>query len=138
MSEFSERVKDQVDQIDSSVDQVVTASRGLYVKLKEESNKQFDELVKVGKEQADAEESFMEQLKKDIKAPFDDVKSSLDQVKTASVGLIVKAVNSGEQLFDELVKLGNSKLEESKAKKKFEVVKDSMEEAQEKVAATVS
>lgn len=138
MSEFSERVKDQVDQINSSVDQVVTASRGLYVKLKEESNKQFDELVKVGKEQADAEESFMEQLKKDIKAPFDDVKSSLDQVKTASVGLIVKAVNSGEQLFDELVKLGNSKLEESKAKKKFEVVKDSMEEAQEKVAATVS
>ena len=138
MSEFSERVKDQVDQINSSVDQVVTASRGLYVKLKEESNKQFDELVKVGKEQADAEESFMEQLKKDIEAPFDDVKSSLDQVKTASVGLIVKAVNSGEQLFDELVKLGNSKLEESKAKKKFEVVKDSMEEAQEKVAATVS
>ncbi len=138
MSEFSERVKDQVEQINSSVDQVITASRGLYVKLKEESNKQFDELVKTGKEQADAEESFMEQLKKDVMAPFEDVKSSLDQVKTAYVGLIVKAVNSGEQFFDELVTLGNSKLEETKAKKKLEIVKDSVEEVEEKVAATVS
>lgn len=138
MSEFSDRVKDQVEQINTSVDQVVTASRGLYVKIKEESNKQFDELVKTGKEQAEAEETFMEQLKKDITAPFDDVKSSLEQVKSAYVGLMVKAINRGEQFFDELVKVGNEKLAENKVKNTLEVVKETAEEAEEKVVASVS
>ena len=59
-----------------------------------------------------AEESFLEQLKKDVTAPFDDVKSSLDQLKNASVGLVIKARNSGESYFEELVELGHSKVDE--------------------------
>ncbi|RLT99975.1 MAG: hypothetical protein D9N11_13555 [Ketobacter sp.] len=112
MSEFSDRVKAQMDQFNSSVEQFINASRGLYVKIKEESNKQFDELVKAGEAQLQAEESFLDQLKKDIVTPFEDVKSTLDQLKNASVGLVVKARNSGESYFDELVELGNSKVEE--------------------------
>ena len=112
MSEFSDRVKAQMDQFNSSVEQFINASRGLYVKIKEESNKQFDELVKAGEAQLQAEESFLEQLKKDIVTPFEDVKSTLDQLKNASVGLVVKARNSGESYFDELVELGNSKVQE--------------------------
>ena len=112
MSEFSDRVKTQMDQFNSSVEQFINASRGLYVKIKEESNKQFDELVKAGEAQLQAEESFLEQLKKDIVTPFEDVKSTLDQLKNASVGLVVKARNSGESYFDELVELGNSKVQE--------------------------
>ena len=112
MSEFSDRVKTQMEQFNSSVEQFINASRGLYVKIKEESNKQFDELVKAGEAQLQAEESFLEQLKKDIVTPFEDVKSTLDQLKNASVGLVVKARNSGESYFDELVELGNSKVQE--------------------------
>jgi transcriptional regulator of heat shock response len=112
MSEFSDRVKAQMDQFNSSVEQFLNASRGLYVKIKEESNKQVDELVKAGEAQLQAEESFLEQLKKDIATPFEDVKSTLDQLKNASVGLVVKARKGGENYFDELVELGNSKVEE--------------------------
>lgn len=111
MSEFSDRVKAQLDQFNSSVDQVINASRGLYVKIKEESNKQFDELVKAGKQQQ-AEESFIAQIKKDLSNPFEDVKGTLDQLKNASVGFAVKARKSTESYFDELVALGTSTVEE--------------------------
>jgi hypothetical protein len=111
MSEFSDRVKAQMEQFNSSVDQLVNASRGFYTKVKEEGNKQFEVLVKAGEEQLQAEESFLEQLKNDITAPFDDVKGTLNQLKSASVGLVVKARSSGESYFDELVTLGSSKVE---------------------------
>jgi len=111
MSEFSDRVKEQLDQFNKSIDQIINASRGLYIKIKEEGNKQFDELVKTGEAQKTAEESLLEQLKKDISQPFDDVKGSLTQIKSASLGLVLKARESGEQYFNELVELGASKEE---------------------------
>ncbi|HEX4939278.1 MAG TPA: hypothetical protein VFX11_11430, partial [Candidatus Kapabacteria bacterium] len=64
MSEFSDRVKGQLEQFNNSIDQIINASRGLYFKIKEESNKQFDELVKTGEAQKTAEESLLTQLKK--------------------------------------------------------------------------
>ena len=134
MSEFSDRVKTQMDQFNSSVEQFINASRGLYVKIKEESNKQFDELVKAGEAQLQAEESFLDQLKKDIVTPFEDVKSTLDQLKNASVGLVVKARNSGESYFDELVELGNSKVEEVTAAAK-EATAEIKKEVTKKVKA---
>ena len=134
MSEFSDRVKAQMDQFNSSVEQFINASRGLYVKIKEESNKQFDELVKAGEAQLQAEESFLDQLKKDIVTPFEDVKSTLDQLKNASVGLVVKARNSGESYFDELVELGNSKVEEVTAAAK-EATAEIKKEVTKKVKA---
>lgn len=109
MSEFSDRVKGQLDQFNSSIDQIINASRGLYLKIKEESNKQFDELVKAGEAQKTADEPLLIQLKKDITTPFEDVKGSLEQLKSASLGLVVKARGAGEQYFNELVELGSSK-----------------------------
>jgi len=135
MSEFSDRVKDQVEQFNSSVDQIVNAYRGLYTKIKEESNKQFEELVKTGEQQLSAEESFLAQLKKDITTPFDDVKGSLDQIKNAYVGLVVKARNSGEQYFDELVELGSSKLTELKSEIKDEIEEVKKPKASKKLEA---
>lgn len=121
MSEFSDRVKGQVEQFNSSVDQIINASRGLYTKIKEESNKQFEELVKTGEQQMSAEESFLAQLKKDVMTPFEDVKGSLGQIKSAYVGFVVKARNTGEQYFDELVELGTSKMDELKSEIKEEI-----------------
>jgi len=109
MSEFSDRVKGQLEQFNNSIDQIINASRGLYFKIKEESNKQFDELVKTGEAQKTAEESLLTQLKKDITSPFEDVKGSLEQLKSASLGLVVKAREAGEQYFNELVERGSHK-----------------------------
>lgn len=109
MSEFSDRIKEQLEQFNSSIDQVINASRGLYIKIKEESNKQFDELVKTGEAQKASEASLLEQLRKDITTPFEDVKGSLNQLRSASVGLVVKGREAGEQYFNELVELGSKK-----------------------------
>lgn len=109
MSEFADRIKGQLEQFNNSIDQIINASRGLYLKIREEGNKQFDELVKTGEAQQTSEESLLNQLKKDIATPFEDVKSSLDQLKHASVGLVVKARDAGEQYFNELVELGTSR-----------------------------
>lgn len=109
MSEFSDRVKEQLELFNSSIDQVINASRGLYIKIKEESNKQFDELVKAGEAQKAADDSLLDQLRKDITHPFEDVKGSLEQIKSASLGLAFKAREAGEQYFNELVKLGTNK-----------------------------
>ena len=106
MSDFSDRIKEQLEQFNSSIDQVINASRGLYAKIKEGSNKQFDELVKAGEAQKSAEQSLLEQLRKDITSPFEDVKGSLHQLRSASVGLVVKSRTAGEQYFNELVELG--------------------------------
>ena len=109
MSEFSDRVKEQLELFNSSIDQVINASRGLYIKIREESNKQFDELVKTGEAQKTADDSLLDQLRKDITHPFEDVKGSLEQIKSASLGLVFKAREAGEQYFNELVKLGTDK-----------------------------
>ncbi len=111
MSEFSDRIKEQLEQFSSSVDQIINASRGLYIKLKEESNKQFDELVKAGEAQQASEESLLVLLRKDIASPFDDVKGSLTQLRSASLGFIFKTREAGEQYFNELVELGTPKEE---------------------------
>ena len=111
MSEFSDRIKEQLEQFNSSVDQVINASRGLYIKIKEESNKQFDELVKTGEAQKSADANLLDQLRKDITSPFEDVKGSLNQLRSASLGLLVKTREAGEQYFNELVELGTPKEE---------------------------
>lgn len=107
MSEIANRMKEQLEQFTSSIDQIINASRGLYLKIRKESNKQFEELVKAGESQT-AEASLLEQLRKDITSPFEDVKGSLGQLRHASVGLVVKVRESGEQYFNELVELGTS------------------------------
>ncbi len=111
MSEITDRVKEQLEQLNSSADQILSASRGLYVKIKEESNKQFEELVKTGEAQTSEDKPLIEVIKTDFMAPFSDIKSTLAQLKSASLGLVVKARQSGETLFSELVELGSKQVQ---------------------------
>lgn len=113
MSEISDRVKEQLEQFNSKLEQVVTASRGLYLKVKEESNKQFKELVEAG--QTQDTDAFLSQLRKDVTTPFEDVKSSIEQLKNASFGLLIKARENSDKVFTELVELGQTKKSEEVA-----------------------
>lgn len=106
MTELKDRVKDQLDQFNSSIEQLVNASKGLYLKAVEEGNKQFQDLVDTGVAQSESGEDLLEQIRSDVTGPFEDVKSSIEQIKNASVGLVVKARSSGEEYFNELVELG--------------------------------
>ncbi len=106
MTEITDRVKEQLDQFNNTIDQLVSASRGLYLRIKEEGNKQFNELVEAGQSQ-DTEE-LLKEIREDVTEPFEDVKGTLEQLKKASIGLIVKARESGDKYFHELVELGQS------------------------------
>ncbi len=110
MTEIQDRVKEQLEQFNTTLDQVVNASRGLYLLIKEESNKQFSELVEAGEAQkaaeADGADSLISQLTKDVSGQFDDVKGSFSNLRNASLGFIAKALESSEQTFNELVEKG--------------------------------
>lgn len=106
MTELKDRVKDQLDQFNSSIEQLVSASKGLYLKAVEEGNKQFKDLVDTGVAQSESGEDLLAQIRSDVTGPFEDVKGSLEQIKNASLGLVVKARTSGEEYFNELVELG--------------------------------
>lgn len=111
MTELKDRVKDQLDQFNSSIDQLVSASKGLYLKAVEEGNKQFKELVDAGVAQSESGEDLLAQIRNDVTGPFEDLKGSLEQIKNASLGLVVKARTSGEGYFNELVELGQKEEE---------------------------
>lgn len=113
MTEITDRVKEQLETFNSTIEQLVNASRGLYVKVREESNKQFKELVATG-ETKDTD-TLLQELRSDVTGPFEDVKGSLGQLKNASVGLILRARESGDKYFSELVELGQSKTETAPA-----------------------
>ena len=89
MTEISDRVKEQLEQFNTTLDQVINASRGLYLLIKEESNKQFSGLVEAGEAQkaaeADGAESLLAQLTKDVSGQFDDVKGSISSIRSASL-----------------------------------------------------
>lgn len=105
MTEITDRVKEQLEQFNSGIEQLVSASRGLYVLVRDESNKQFKELVTAG--EGKTTEEVLQELRSGVSGPFEDVKGSLEQLKTASLGLIAKARESGDKYFNELVELGS-------------------------------
>lgn len=109
MTELKDRFKDQLEQFESTIDQLVSASKGLYLKAKEEGNKQFQVWVDAGAAQNESGANFLEQVRADVTGPFEDVKGSLEQLKNASLGLVIKARDTGESYFNELVELGQSK-----------------------------
>ncbi len=113
MSEISDRLKEQLEQVNATLEQIATASKGLYLKVKEEGNKQFKELIEAG--QTQDTEAFLSQLKKDVTTPFEDVKTSIEQLKSASLGLLVKARSNSDKVFTELVELGQTKKTEEVA-----------------------
>ena len=79
MNEISGIVKEQLEQFNTTLEQVINASRGLYLKVKEEGNKQLKDLIEAG--QAQEPEAFLSQLRKDVATPFEDVKGSIEQLK---------------------------------------------------------
>lgn len=111
MNEISGLVKEQLEQFNATLEQVINASRGLYLKVKEEGNKQIKGLIEVGQTQDG--DAFLSQLKKDVATPFEDVKGSIEQIKNASFGLLVKARESSDKVFTELVELGQKKEEKA-------------------------
>ena len=113
MTELKDRFKDQLEQFEATIEQLVSASKGLYLKAKEEGNKQFKGLVDAGAAQAESGANFLEQLRADVTGPFEDVKGSLEQLKNASLGLVIKARDTGESYFNELVSLGQTKEEKA-------------------------
>lgn len=109
MTELKDRFKPQLEQFEATIEQLVSASKGLYLKAKEEGNKQFKGLVDAGAAQTESGANFLEQLRADVTGPFEDVKGSLEQLKNASLGLVIKARDTGESYFNELVELGQTK-----------------------------
>jgi len=110
MSEITDRIKEQFEELSGKVEQAVSAARGLVVKVKEDANSRFDELVAAGEAQAAAEaegqDTIIEQIKTEVKEQLEDVKGSFDQLKSASLGLAVKAKEESNKYFNELVELG--------------------------------
>lgn len=108
MSDLSDKVKDQVEQL-------VKASRGLAIKLKEESNKQYQELVELGEKSQDDEDKLVIQFRKFLEESFKDIKGSSKQVRLASLGLATRVRDNSESIFNELVELGTPEEKEEEA-----------------------
>lgn len=101
MSEFSDKIKDQLEKANEQFEKVLTAGRGLLVKVREESDKQYKELVQLG--ETKGEENLLDEYKSFV---TESIKA--EQLKLASVGLFTKVKSDGESFFNELVELGKS------------------------------
>ena len=106
MSELKEKVKEQLDQVNDSLEQFTKAGRGLVVKLSQESSKQFDGLVKAGEAQEEEGKGLVEQVRESFEGQFSDVKGSVHQLRLAALGLFTKARQNSGKYFNELVELG--------------------------------
>ena len=98
------KVKEQLEYVSDSFNQVVSAGRGLYFKLSETGAKQFEELVKVGESKRDAGETLTNHLRESLQEI--DAKNSAVQLKLAALGLINKTLETGERIFTDMVKYG--------------------------------
>ena len=113
MSQFAEKVRNQVS---DSLEQLTKAGRGLVARVTEQSNKQFQLLVKTGEAQKKAGKTLADQLKESLEDR--DLKASIDQLRLAALGLFTKTKTSGEKYFNELVKLGETQATPLKNKAK--------------------
>ena len=111
MSEFSDQLKNQLEQAGEAFEQILTASRGLAVKAREQGNKTFQEWVALGEAQLEAEangeEPLINQIGQSIKGQLEDLNHSAEQIKVASLGLVLKAKEQSNKVFSELVEAGN-------------------------------
>ena len=96
----TDKIKDQMENMNESLSQLVCASKGLMLKITETSNKQFNELVKAGEGK-----TFTTEIKSAL-PKISDAKTSIKQLKSASIGLISKSKEIGSRYFNELIKEG--------------------------------
>lgn len=100
---WSEKLNDQYRQINRSLEKVNKAGKGLFIRIKDTSTKQFNELVKTG-EKTDSD--LLDQVKETVRQPFTDIRGSVNKAKFASLGLLVKVRENGNRYFDQLVTEG--------------------------------
>ena len=114
MSELTDRIKSQLEQANEAVEQVKTASRGLVVKAIDRSTKAFRELIELGEAQLEAEanggDSLASQLSTGFRAQLEDLSASAEQVKVASIGLVIKTKAQGTKVFSDLIEAGNTEV----------------------------
>ncbi len=119
MSEFADKLKGQLSQVNESLEQLTKAGRGLLLKVTQQSSQQFQQLVKTGEAHQAGGESLTTQLKTSLSESFSgDTKESLNQLRLAALGLVTKAKESGEKYFEELVQLGEAKAKPAQNKTK--------------------
>lgn len=100
MEKTTDKIKDEVENMNESLNQLVCAGKGLILKITETSNKQFNELVKAGEGK-----TFSAEIKNAL-PKISDAKTSIQQLKSASIGLISKSKEVGSRYFNELIKQG--------------------------------
>jgi len=109
MHPITEKMKDQLAQLNGSIAQVAKAGRGLVTVVSEESKKQFSDLVKTGEAQQNQGLDILSQVKSTLPEALD-VKTSAKTLSFAARGFINKAKAESEKLFNELVALGNTQV----------------------------
>lgn len=111
MSEINDKIKEQVEKFNDTIEQVVKAGKGLAVKIKEESNKQYSELVELGEKTEESEEKLIKQFREFLETTLKDYKGSSKKVTLASKGLATRVKDNSENFFNELVELGTTEEE---------------------------
>lgn len=109
MEKTTDKIKDQVENLNESLSQLVCASKGLMLKITETSNKQFNELVKAGEGK-----TFTAEIKNAL-PKISDAKTSIQQLRSASIGLISKSKEVGSRYFNELIKHAECQVKQTTA-----------------------
>lgn len=109
MHPMTEKMREQLAQLNGSIAQVAKAGRGLFTVVSEESKKQFSDLVKTGEAQQNQGLDILGQVKSAFPDALD-VKTSAKTLSFAARGLLNKAKSESEKLFNELVTLGNTQV----------------------------
>ena len=102
MTDIKEKVKEQLDQANQSIEQITKAGRGLVIKLSDGTNKQFNELVKVGQQQEEEGKSLASQVRAAWDGQFTN-KEYLGKLKLATLGLVTKTKDGAQKMFEELL-----------------------------------
>ncbi|MBL4865825.1 MAG: hypothetical protein JKY67_05570 [Pseudomonadales bacterium] len=111
MGEFTTKVKDQYETGVESFEKLITAGKGLAVRVRENSSKQFNELVKAGEKTEGASKGLVKQVRDSIEEQLTDAKAAAKKVRLASLGLLTQIKDNSEHYYNELVKLGDTDTE---------------------------
>lgn len=101
MSQFTDKIKGQIESVNKQVDRVSCASRGLVMKISEETGRQLDDLVKEGETQLESGNDFTTQIKGSVKIEGD-TKEIATMWRMAIIGLIKKAKLESKKIIEDL------------------------------------
>ena len=111
MTKIKIYVKYKLEKFNSKLDRVIIASQGLYILIRDEGNKQLNELVIAGEAKKATEAKGGDvKISKGGRVQREDMNISISNIRSASLGIIAKAKESSEQVFNELVDKGGLNL----------------------------